>query len=241
MRYELSPFCKTDIYFFLSQYTSQCLVSLVPIHLFGVGVWTDGPCEFAGALSRDLHFDGLPTSQSIGLRQNINPSAAFVVNCTNVSCFLFEMDNSVAYLLNKSHALTLHIFAQCTKTLIYHLFVFIGALYKAINISTKSTPPIAELYSLIASWHGTCKYPSFDCSRWFCCRICWYYLDTFIIIPLDYCETSVHITFTQYTTTTVFFLKSFSDSKGQPAILLALMVTVVKKHIDFSSSISFNV
>ena len=95
---------------------------------------------------------------SIGLQLNINPPATFVVNCTNVSCFFFEMDSCVAYLLYRSHALTLHISAQCTKTFIYHLFVFIGALYKAINLSTKSTSPIGEWFFLIASRHGTCKY-----------------------------------------------------------------------------------
>ena len=150
------PLFAKPTFIFLSRYTGQCPDSSVLIHLFEVGVWTDCPREFAGASSRDLRFGGLPTGLSIGLRQNNNPSATFVVNCTNVSCFLFGMDNCVAYLLYRSHALTLRISTQCTKTLIYHLFVFIGALYKAIHISTKSTPPIAELYSLIASGHGTC-------------------------------------------------------------------------------------
>ena len=128
MKYELSPFCKTAIYFFLSRYTAQCPVSSVLIHLFGIGVWTDRPRELSGASSRNLRFDGLPTGWSIGLRQNINPPATFVVSCTNVSCFLLGMGSCVAYLLYRSHSLTFDISTQCSKSLIYHLFVFIGAL-----------------------------------------------------------------------------------------------------------------
>ena len=208
------PFLQNWHLFFLSRYTGQCPVLSVLMHLFGVAVWTDRPHEYAGASSRDLRFDGLPTGQSIGLRQNINPSATFVVNCTNVSW----MDNCVIYLLYRSQALTLHISAQCTKTLIYHLLVFNGALYKAISISTKSTPPIAELYSLTASGHGTCKYlllfrshlstvPDDSAVE---------YVDATWTHLLPYHRTIVRPEFISYFNDTLprpFFLKSFSDSK----------------------------
>ena len=71
------------------------------------------------------------------------------------------------------------------------------------------------------------------------------YVDTTWTHLLSYHWTIVRPQFISHLHNTLpppfFFLNSFSDSKGQPAILLALMVTVVKKHIDFSSSISFNV
>ena len=113
-------------------------------------------------------------------------------------------------------------------------------------MSTKSTPPIAEFYSLIASGHGIYKYvllfgsdlstvPDDSTVE---------HVDTTWTHLLSYHWTIVRPELISHLNDTLprsFFFRSLSDSKGQPAILLALMVKVVKIPIDFSFSISFNV
>ena len=87
---------------------------------------------------------------STGLFWYINASAILVENC-----FLLGSESWLQYLRYRFHVLTLQMSIQWIKTFKCHSFVFIGHLYNPINISTRSIPPVAVLYSLIISRHLT--------------------------------------------------------------------------------------